>query len=566
MRERKVPTLYKTVFLQWFFSAAGVLAALCIFSALLMTALVRQNETLMKAHQTEKLRQALDRVEAEYQNADYAQLALLTNQRMQRIIYLYDSADWYKRYTMQTTLQEDLYRLTDAYRYVLGAYLYIPSLDKCISNQRVSQPVPAWLEPFLASAPPGICFVDDRLLNIRCRYGADNTTLEAVLVMQLNTEKMLEELTYAKSESNDGLKAYFMLSDSFVDLETKTVSVPLSSNDGTRRSIRMESGLLHFAVAYQINPAAQDKMQAHFYAMIAGFLLVMLLYEALTLTQWYKKIYRPLHVLLVEAFDKAEEGDLKHRITADAGSPFYPVYESYNHMMARMEAYVENNLKQQILVSKANLKQLQSQISPHFMYNSYYVLYRLIKKGDMESSVRLSEHLGQFYHYVTRNADDEKRLLEEVEHARTYAQIQQFRFRDMLAFHIPDPPAEIARSYIPRLVLQPILENAFKHAYENNDSAQPMRLEICYEVLSRYRFDIIVQNSGYVSDETLAEIRGKLDDTQDGETTALVNIHRRLKIYYGGHSCLMVERSPLGGLLVRMHISNERKEDEDDGF
>lgn len=74
-------------------------------------------------------------------------------------------------------------------------------------------------------------------------------------------------------------------------------------------------------------------------------------------------------------------------------------------------------------------------------------------------------------------------------------------------------------------------------------------------------FDVIVENSGDVTDETLDAIRGKLaHPSEEIETTALVNIHRRLQIYYGTQSALLVERSLLGGLLVRLRIKDERED------
>lgn len=268
---------------------------------------------------------------------------------------------------------------------------------------------------------------------------------------------------------------------------------------------------------------------------------------------WYVKTYRPLHLLLIDAFSHTESGDLHYRITTTPDSPFASIYASYNHMMEKMEAYVENDLKRQVLVNRANLKQLQAQISPHFIYNSYYVLYRLIKKGDRDISIQLAENLGQFFQYITRNAEDEKRLCDEVEHARSYASIQKIRFRDMLDVEIDPAPEEIANVYVPRLILQPVLENAFKYAYET--VCESMRLYLHFEVQSPYQFQILVENSGNVSDDTVKMIREKLANTDPRmETTALVNIHRRLKIYFQQSSGLEVERSSLGGLLIRMKI------------
>jgi two-component system sensor histidine kinase YesM len=173
----------------------------------------------------------------------------------------------------------------------------------------------------------------------------------------------------------------------------------------------------------------------------------------------------------------------------------------------------------------------------------------------------MCEHLGQFYHYITRNADDEKRLSEEVEHTQHYAAIQKFRFREMLDVQIEPPPAEIAGIYVPRLILQPLLENAFKYAYQTDRDGEPMALRVRFCMYTPISFDIIVENSGSIDDQTIESIENNLAETDNSiETTALINIHRRLQSYFNKQSALSVERSPLGGLLVRIHIDDTRED------
>ena len=104
--------------------------------------------------------------------------------------------------------------------------------------------------------------------------------------------------------------------------------------------------------------------------------------------------------------------------------------------------------------------------------------------------------------------------------------------------------------YVPRLILQPILENAFKYAYESGNG-DPMRLELGYEIRSDRDFDIIRE----ISDETLQSLNEKLQSTDmQMETTAIININRRLKLYFGDKSGLLVGRSELGGLKVIVHV------------
>ena len=85
-----------------------------------------------------------------------------------------------------------------------------------------------------------------------------------------------------------------------------------------------------------------------------------------------------------------------------------------------------------------------------------------------------------------------------------------------------------------------------------------MVLHIGYSVRSEQDFDILVENSGGISDDVLGDIRSRLESTDDGqETTALINIHRRLRIFFGGGSGLRVSRSALGGLCACVHIEAE---------
>lgn len=277
---------------------------------------------------------------------------------------------------------------------------------------------------------------------------------------------------------------------------------------------------------------------------------------------WYREIYYPLHRLLIEAFDHMEKNDFSYRIEIKKENAiFYSIYNKYNHMVDAMQHYIETNLQQQILVSRSNLKQLQSQISPHFMYNSYYILYRMLRRKDMENSMLLAEYLGSFYQYITRNADDEKRLTEELNHAKNYAQIQKYRFGDNIRISIAEPDEEIADVYVPRLILQPILENVFKYGYENGNG-DPIQLRINFDVKTAEDFSIIIENSGELLEETLQTLRQRLESTDtEIETTAIINIHRRIQIYFGKKSGVSVERSALGGLKVIMHIVREEEEE-----
>lgn len=126
------------------------------------------------------------------------------------------------------------------------------------------------------------------------------------------------------------------------------------------------------------------------------------------------------------------------------------------------EVYVQTNLAQ-----RAQLKQLQAQINPHFLYNSFFVLSRRVKRHDFENAQELAKHLGNYFQFLARNESDFVMLRQEVEHAKSYAAIQGTRFISRLSIEFGELPVECEGILVPRLILQPLLENAFEHGLEN---------------------------------------------------------------------------------------------------
>ena len=529
-----------------------LISALLVFFFLMMQLTIDHNSQISLQHQSERLEQSVEEIEHALTEIVHNGHEILSSKEFSEFVYMYEDLDWYRRYELQETLADELAAIRSESDYVKSAWMYIPGMNKAISYQRINPPVPAWLEAYRQGAEPL------QIINGEVVYFVERTDpnapseLIAVTAITLDEAQIFNRLMYVQRSNKHEILIRW-------DQQTPAEQPDAPMYDGYA-SLSVACDRFPLYVDYILYEDEVDTLAQQLITLCIIFVTVMLVCEIVFFANWYRDVYDPLHRLLIDAFAHAERGDFKHRITINRASPFRPIYDRYNQMMEKTESYVENELKQQLLVSKANLKQLQAQISPHFMYNSYYILFRLIKKGDRESSLLLCEHLGQFYHYITRNADDEKRLSEEVEHTRHYAAIQKFRFREMLDVSIDPPPDEIAGVYVPRLILQPLLENAFKYAYQTDRADGVMALRVHFDVYSPVSFDIIVENSGNVTDETLETIRSNLAVTDDSiETTALINIHRRLQIYFNRQSELTVDRSSLGGLLVRMHIDDTRE-------
>lgn len=269
-------------------------------------------------------------------------------------------------------------------------------------------------------------------------------------------------------------------------------------------------------------------------------------------------VHRPLRKLIA-AFQRMEDGDLTVSIEHHRQDEFREVYQSFNHMARMLDQYVNRSLKQELLLRRSEIMQLQAQINPHFLYNSYFMLHRMVKRRDWQNAERLSGYMGECFRYITRNADQLVPLEKEAEHARIYCEIQEMRFGGRIRVDFGEIPEALRALSTPRLILQPVLENAFEHGLRDTEEDGLVRVRFC-----RAGDGCVVtveDNGDTLSDEGLARLCQTMDETQ-GETTALRNICHRLRLREGDGLAFGLSRSPLGGLCVTMTI---RTKDEERG-
>lgn len=267
---------------------------------------------------------------------------------------------------------------------------------------------------------------------------------------------------------------------------------------------------------------------------------------------------KPLDTLM-EGFAQVERGELGIALQYRREDAFGHLYKRFNAMCSRLAALIEQVYEQKILAQKAELKQLQYQINPHFLYNSLFILYRMAKMDDIDGILKLSQHLGGYYQFVTRSASDEVTLEAEVQHARDYVQIQSIRYANRIQVDFPEPPPPLTGMLVPRLILQPLIENAYNHGLSNKLSGGILRIRI-----GRAEDALVISvedNGDIMSEETLQGMREALASTdQMQEDGGLRNIHRRLVIRYGADSGLNLSIGEMGGLRVELRIAAKERE------
>lgn len=385
-----------------------------------------------------------------------------------------------------------------------------------------------------------------------------------IFIIELNTDLIRQELQYAKMMDADVLfmtnpdkdTIYFTTGDiafrklkrskneDKILLDGEEYLFMSSNDDGDFFSLYylQDQGFLHLI---------QEKMITNI-LLFAGIIVLTILVAFLL---FYKRVFQPLEVLLVDAFEQIKDSNLSYRIPVTRNNVvFTRLYQNFNYMAERIDTLVSRELKQQILVNQANYKHLQAQINPHFMYNSYFLLYRMIKRGDKEGSLLVCENLGRFFKYINRDSGENKSLSDEISHARSYAIIQSYRYQGIIHVDFPELPQRYNYIEVPRLIIQPLIENVFKYVVSELEEEEEIELKVSYEEAAEELL-IHVENSGRLEEKQLEEIRKKLHKEQKEEDiTALMNINTRLNVFFGQEKSLEVEKSSLGGLKVSLHV------------
>jgi two-component system, sensor histidine kinase YesM len=267
----------------------------------------------------------------------------------------------------------------------------------------------------------------------------------------------------------------------------------------------------------------------------------------------YQTILSPMNKL-IGAFKKVESGDRQFVLTSKNRDEFNYVYSHFNDMLTNINELIMYTYEQKLMLKDAELEYLQAQINTHFIYNSYYLLNRLVKSDDKENAVYFSKQLGTYFKYITHSNGGSVALSKEIEHAYIYAEIQGMRFEGRIEIFFNQLPVEYENILVPRFIIQPILENAFKYAL--SDKLTEGKLCISFENTMDFLIVIVEDNGENLTDETIEKLRLRLDegDVTSEESIGLMNIHRRLQITFPQQGKMDISRSDLGGMKVMLYI------------
>lgn len=275
-------------------------------------------------------------------------------------------------------------------------------------------------------------------------------------------------------------------------------------------------------------------------------------------------ITRPL-IRLMRAMRGAQPGAMRPNLMVSSTSEINELNEVYNQMVYRQNELAQVVHDKEVMQSRAELKALQSQINPHFLFNTLEAFYWSLEDKGEEEMARMVIAMSRLFRYIisSPHQDEWVTIADELEHVERYLNIMQMRLGDRMQWEIR-LSEELRTVPMPKLLIQPLVENAVLYGVES--TLKPGKIEInVYPSSITGLVCVEVRDDGPgIEAERLQTIQQALkggDPLAPGRGTGvgLVNVHQRLQLYFGGsplgeYARLVVVSEAGAGTVIRFHI------------
>lgn len=268
-------------------------------------------------------------------------------------------------------------------------------------------------------------------------------------------------------------------------------------------------------------------------------------------------ISRPIHRLMT-FMHRAESGDLKTRYWGDTMDEVGMLGRSYNSMLTKISDLLQLTEKQEKQKREAELRILQAQIKPHFLYNTLNTIDWMARKQGATDVSEMVGALSKLFRIGLSKGNEFIPLAEEFDHVRSYLQIQKLRYRDKLKYSLDLDP-DIVHLSVLKVILQPIVENSIYHGIKERRGPGTITVR---GMRKDHLIELSVTDDGVGMDEqTLASMREKLDNPMaapvemagSGSGYGLSNVQARLKLTYGTSDCgIRIDSEPNVGTTVTL--------------
>ncbi len=251
------------------------------------------------------------------------------------------------------------------------------------------------------------------------------------------------------------------------------------------------------------------------------------------------------------------QNDLKALVSQDNVDEITELGMSFNIMVGRIRELLDEKIQEQENLKKAELKALQAQINPHFLYNTLDTIVWMAESNKPDQVIEIVRVLSSFFRIALSKGKDWIPIRQEIEHVQSYLTIQKIRYRDILDYKI-DVDDDILDSTILKLTLQPLAENALYHGIKNKRGGGTITIRAHRANQNQVLLEVQDDGVGFTPyklaqiQATLKEDTGEISGNEGG--FGLENVNKRIELYYGKQYGLSVESQYQSGTRVTVTI------------
>lgn len=293
---------------------------------------------------------------------------------------------------------------------------------------------------------------------------------------------------------------------------------------------------------------------------ITSVLLIVILIGALTISKKIMEGITAPILRLCHAAEQAGRGDFKTRAHEENLNEIAVLNASFNRMVEEIGKLVEDIRVEELNLRAAELRLLQEQINPHFLYNTLDNIIWLAESKETQQVVNMVSALSDFFRTTLSKGKDYISVKDEEAHINSYLQIQQFRYRDILTYEI-DMDEEVYDCEILKLTLQPLVENALYHGIKGKRGLGHIRVAGC---IRDGLLEFTVTDNGIgMKEERLREVRriitGEMESTKEKGGFGLFNVNERIRLNYGQQYGIRIESNYGEGTCIWVTVPAVKK-------
>lgn len=287
---------------------------------------------------------------------------------------------------------------------------------------------------------------------------------------------------------------------------------------------------------------------------------ILILFVAISISYFISKLATKRIRILSNAMQDVQNGKLETSISCLGNDELSNLAEVFNVMVIEIKNLMNKVYQHQKEERQRELQVLQSQINPHFLYNTLDTLqWKALEYGAVELSEMIVS-LSSFFRISLSKGKEFISLEKELEHVKNYLVIQQFRYNDILDYEINCDP-KLYIYLLPKIIIQPLVENAIYHGIKPKLDHGTIKINVFEEETT---LNIVVEDNGVgMPEETLNKIRKNLDEHLTGKNYGLYNVSRRIYLHFGQECGLTINSTKNQGTKVIMRLSKIMEEHTD---